>query len=58
MTKGWHRHRKEHRIARYKGLARRVSNLTLKNSTPEEKALAKQKMIELDPLNQEWKSLP
>jgi hypothetical protein len=30
----------------------------IQNSTPEEKALAKQKMIELDPLNEEWKKLP
>ncbi len=35
----------------------RIMNL-IQNSTPEEKALAKQKMIELDPLNEEWKKLP
>lgn len=30
----------------------------LKNSTPEDRKLAKEKMIELDPLNDEWKKLP
>jgi hypothetical protein len=30
----------------------------LKNSTPEDRKLAKEKMIELDPLNEEWKKLP
>jgi hypothetical protein len=35
----------------------RIMNL-IQNSTPEEKALAKKKMIELDPLNEEWKKLP
>jgi O-antigen ligase len=34
----------------------RIMNL-IQNSTPEEKALAKKKMIELDPLNEEWKKL-
>jgi hypothetical protein len=31
---------------------------SLKNSTPEDRKLAKKKMIELDPLNDEWKKLP
>jgi hypothetical protein len=31
---------------------------SVKNSTAEEKVQAKQKMIELDPLNKEWKNLP
>ncbi len=31
---------------------------SLSNSSPEEKAMAKAKMIELDPLNPEWKKLP
>jgi len=31
---------------------------SLKNSTPEDRKLAKAKMIELDPLNEEWKKLP
>jgi VanZ family protein len=31
---------------------------SLKNSTPEDRKLAKEKMIELDPLNDEWKKLP
>ena len=31
---------------------------SLKNSTPEDRKLAKEKMIELDPLNEEWKKLP
>jgi hypothetical protein len=31
---------------------------TLKNATPEDRKLAKEKMIELDPLNDEWKKLP
>jgi hypothetical protein len=30
----------------------------LKNSSPEDRKLAKEKMIELDPLNDEWKKLP
>jgi hypothetical protein len=30
----------------------------LKNATPEDRKLAKEKMIELDPLNEEWKKLP
>jgi len=31
---------------------------SLKNSTPKDRKLAKEKMIELDPLNEEWKKLP
>ena len=31
---------------------------SLKNSTSEDRKLAKEKMIELDPLNEEWKKLP
>jgi len=31
---------------------------SLKNATPEDRKLAKEKMIELDPLNDEWKKLP
>jgi dihydrodipicolinate synthase/N-acetylneuraminate lyase len=30
----------------------------LKNSTPEDRKLAKENMIRLDPLNEEWKKLP
>jgi hypothetical protein len=30
----------------------------LKNATPEDRKVAKEKMIELDPLNEEWKKLP
>jgi hypothetical protein len=30
----------------------------LKNSTPEDRKFAKEKMIQLDPLNEEWKKLP
>jgi hypothetical protein len=31
---------------------------SLKNSTPEDRKLAKENMIRLDPLNDEWKKLP